>query len=172
MRRIRHGRALRNKRARIGIALVCVLLCLVSSPALAKAKLVWFTMDLPSNADAPQELARRFMEIHPGIEIEIILAGGPAWRDKLQVAIATNTNPPDLFNHYFPANVARHGYMEDLTPYIERDGLDPHKLWFPAARVRGLYNDRYYGSPSLVNPSAMGYNPNIFEGKRQTAHTL
>lgn len=82
--------------------------------------------------------------------------------NRVLTAIAAGEGP-DLWYHYFAADIATQGFVEDLTPYIEASGIDPEQRWFPIAQHRAVYDGKYHGIPRDATAGVIAFNKDIFD---------
>ena len=160
------------------IATLCLTLLLSASPALAAqgetVTLRWFMRwDQVRVEKVAIPVIEAFERLHPNIKIELENNGGSGsdyWA-KLQTMVIGGT-PPDII---YPAThngfaLAVLGELLDLTPYVQRDGIDMDqylydidelythdgKLWalpIDWARVGVFYNEDKFARAGLAAPS-------------------
>jgi len=118
--------------------------------------------DTAAARDLHFQLARAFEESHPNIKIAVALFPSRGFGNRVLTAIAAGQGP-DMWYHYFAADIATQGFIEDLTPYIEASGIDPEQRWFPVAQHRAVYDGRYYGIPRDATAGVIVYNKDIFD---------
>jgi multiple sugar transport system substrate-binding protein len=145
----------------IVILTTVVTICLAAS-GFAQVRIVWSNPDLVSWQPTYQRLAEAFMERNPDIHVEVLNIPQSGYLDRLITSIAAGT-APDVFTWFFASEAAERGFYEDLTPYIERDGLNPEELWFPIAQQRAMYQGRFYSVPRDAVYVTFAYNRGIFE---------
>lgn len=152
----------KNGRHRLGLTILAVLLIvpLTAGVVYAQTTVVWWN---PDGWAVYPALAEKFMQANPDVFVEVVAVPEEEFLDKFFLAMASGTNPPDVFTWYFPANIGRHTWVEDLTPYMERDGLVPEDVWFPISLERARFQDRYYAVPRDVSPGGMAYNKNLLD---------
>jgi multiple sugar transport system substrate-binding protein len=145
------------------ISLVCVTLILFASLAVsAKVTIVWANPDTLEWQTTYQKIADAYMEKNPDVVIEILNVPQDGYVEKILTSIAAGV-APDVITYWFAADMAEDGFLEDLTPYFERDGLDPNEMWFPSARARAEYQGRYYSVPRDAVYLTFVYNEEIFD---------
>jgi multiple sugar transport system substrate-binding protein len=108
------------------------------------------------------ELARAFEEKYPNVKVAVSLFPSRGFATRIATVIAAGEGP-DVWYHYYSPDIATHGFLEDLTPFIERDGLNPEEMWFPIGRVRATYEGKYYGVPRDVTSGFIAYNKDLFD---------
>ncbi len=126
----------------------------------------WWATEKGRDTAATREmhfnLARAFEKEHPNIKVALSLFPSRGFGTRVATAIAAGQGP-DVWYHYYAPEIATHGFLEDLTPYMKRDGVDPEKIWFPIGRIRAQYKGHYYGAPRDVTAAFIVYNKDIFD---------
>jgi multiple sugar transport system substrate-binding protein len=106
---------------------------------------LWDSQQLP----AYQQCAADFATKNPGITIKITQAGWGDYWTTLSTAFISGTAPDVFTNHLakYP-ELAQNEQLLDLTPYIQRDKLDPtlyadglYDIWGRAGKQYGLPKD-------------------------------
>jgi multiple sugar transport system substrate-binding protein len=115
--------------------------------------------------DAMVELANRFTETNPDIQVEFIniVEGGPYGRDKLQQMIAGGT-PPDIMmlnTGQFEGFAAR-GVLAPLDDLVKQDNFDMGIYW-PAAVEGSTYDGKLYALPKDMSNVVIYLNVDLFE---------
>lgn len=118
--------------------------------------------DTAATRDVHFQLARAFEEANPGINVAVSLFPSRGFNTRVATAIAGGVGP-DVWYHTLPADAADQGFLLDLTPLMERDGINPEELWFSGAEQRMKYDGRYYGAPRDAVSALVFYNIDIFE---------
>ncbi|MEX2534531.1 MAG: sugar ABC transporter substrate-binding protein [Trueperaceae bacterium] len=144
------------------VVAAAILLSLSAAVLAQEVNVTWSNPDGLTWQPTYQRLADAFMEKHPEINVEIVNTPSSGYRERLYTTMAGGT-APDVFTYYFASEVAERGLFEDLTPYIERDGLDPETLWFPIARERATHEGRYYSVPRDTVYLTFVYNAEVFD---------
>jgi multiple sugar transport system substrate-binding protein len=122
----------------------------------------WWNPDVADWQPAYQEMAGEFMNQNPEIKVEIQNIPEDGFVEKISAMIAGDTGP-DVWIYYYATDVARRGFLEQLTPYFEADGIVPEELWFPICVTRATYDDHMYSVPRDGVWAAIGYNKTLFE---------
>lgn len=126
----------------------------------------WWATERGRDTAATREmhfkLARAFEEAHPNTKVAVSLFPSRGFATRVLTAIAAGIGP-DVWYHYWSPDIATQGFLEDLTPYIERDGLKPEELWFPIGNIRGIYDGKYYGLPRDATGYVFAYNKDLFD---------
>lgn len=108
------------------------------------------------------QLARAFEETHPNTQVAVSLFPSRGFGDRILTSIAAGEGP-DIYYHFWAADIATQGFLEDLTPYIEASGFDPEERWFPIGNQRAVYDGRYYGVPRDATAGVIAYNVDLFD---------
>ncbi len=108
------------------------------------------------------QLARAFEKKHPNIKVALSLFPSRGFGTRVATAIAAGQGP-DVWYHYYAPEIADLGFLEDLTPYMEQDGITPEELWFPIGRIRARFKGHYYGVPRDATAGFIVYNKDIFD---------
>lgn len=113
--------------------------------------------------DLIQWAVDEFNRRHEGrIVVEPTIVGFWDMHDKYQIALAAGI-PPDvvIWNlDYVQAN-AKLGLLTDLTPFVERDGIDMSD-YFPGAVEVAKYQNRFYAIPFNPDTRPLYYNRALF----------
>ena len=107
-------------------------------------------------------LARAFEETHPNTKVAVALFPSRAFATRVLTAIAADQGP-DIWYHYWSPDIATQGFLEDLTPYLEKDGVDPSEMYFPIGDIRGQYDGKYYALPRDATGYVFAYNKDLFD---------
>ena len=118
--------------------------------------------DTASTRELHFQLARAFEESHPNTKVAVSLFPSGGFGDRVLTAIAAGEGP-DIYYHFWAADIATQGFLEDLTPYIEASDFDPQERWFPIGNQRALYDGRYYGVPRDATAGVIAYNMDLFD---------
>lgn len=128
--------------------------------------ITWWATERGRDTAATRELhfklARAFEAEHPNTKVAVALFPSRGFATRVLTAIAAGQGP-DLWYHYWSPDIATQGFLEDLTPYIEKDGIKPEELWFPIGQIRGMYEGRYYGVPRDATGYVFAFNKDIFD---------
>jgi len=110
--------------------------------------------------DAYREIEKR----HPGLKIQADTIPYSSYQDKIITLFAADS-APDLVGVEVNAifgDLYRKGVFEDLTPYFERDKMDP-KDYYPTVLKRFTPGGRLYALPSDTAPAGLiYYNKKLF----------
>lgn len=146
--------------------LLCSLLAatfLVSSVAMAKTTVTFLVWGDPVRLNPVLDA---FHAKHPDIEIHVESHGGNAYSVQEALVIRSiGGSPPDLTYTHFAthADLERQGFYADLTPYLEREGIDIHAT-FPRGVVDFFTTDgRITGLPMQLSTHLLWYNKSLFD---------
>lgn len=108
------------------------------------------------------DLAKLYMETHPGVNIEFTYTDGASYLTKLQTWFTAN-EVPDVFgvasDHLLTHNDPK--YFEDLTPYLERDNINEE---FAQSSVDAYkFNGELLALPYIAKTFAIAYNKDLFD---------
>jgi len=142
--------------------LVIFLITSCGLTALGKTVITWSNPDSLQWQSTYEAIADAFMEQNPNIEIRIINTPQSGYLEKTLTSIAAGT-APDIITWYFSSDTFEKGFIEELTPYMERDGFDPKTAWLPIAENRAEYQGRYYSVPRDAVYLTLVINEQIFE---------
>jgi multiple sugar transport system substrate-binding protein len=100
---------------------------LVAQPATAGTKLRFYSWQTDDQSNSVWWLAanKAFEAANPDVSIEFVKVPRDSFADAMMVMFSGNT-PPDIVHlaaFEFPS-FAQEDFLEDLTPYIKKDGLD------------------------------------------------
>lgn len=146
-----------------------LVLAVILAPALAPAhaqQQVTLRLAIADDKTPAEELEilfQPFLEQHPNIRLEILPLYGNDL-DRLVVELAGGV-AADIFTTYNEASVIsmRRGLNLNLTPYIERDGLeDLVRDLLPASISQMSMNGQLYGLPQYQAVGGLYYNTNMF----------
>lgn len=118
--------------------------------------------DTAETREVHYQLARAFEETHPNTKVAVALFPSRAFATRVLTAIAADQGP-DIWYHYWSPDIATQGFLEDLTPYLEADSIDPSELYFPIGDIRGQYDGKYYALPRDATGYVFAYNKDIFD---------
>ncbi len=113
------------KLARIAAALVLTALAAGTAHAETKLRFYSWQTDDQSNSVWWRAVNKAYQDEHPGIVIDFVKVPRDSFADTMMVMFGGNT-PPDivhLASFEFPA-FAQEGFLENLAPYIAKDGID------------------------------------------------
>jgi len=133
------------------------------APAPAEpVKVTWWNPDALNWQPAYKAAADAFMETTPSIEVEINNVPEEGWHEKVYAMIAGGA-APDVWVEWYAVDMARHGFIQNLSPYMDRDGIEPEKIWFPLCVKRGMYQGQHYSTPRDGVWTLIGYNKDLLD---------
>jgi raffinose/stachyose/melibiose transport system substrate-binding protein len=118
------------------------------------------------NSDQPsqtlyEELAREFEELHPGIQIEIVMLDNFEYKPKLDLQLAIR-DPPEMFHSRGGGDLAEQaesGYVMDITDFVNSDEWQSHIN--PVILDLYSWNGRVYGFPHDLGAVGFWYNTEL-----------
>jgi multiple sugar transport system substrate-binding protein len=122
----------------------------------------WWNPDTALWQPAYKKMAETFMEQNPSIKVDIQNVPEEGFVEKINAMIAGGMGP-DVWPWFYAVETPRHGFINNLTPYVERDGLRAEELWFPICLKRGQYQNQQYGTPRDGFWSLIVYNKDLFD---------
>ena len=126
-------------------------------------KLVYSYWGNQTEQPAKAAIVQDFIKEHPNYEIEETYTDGGTYPTKLQTWFASNTAPDVLATaNDVIYDFVGQGVFEDLTPYMERDGL-LHDVWVDSMVKAFTYDGRIISAPHLSKPAAVVYNKDLFD---------
>jgi len=138
-----------------------------NAPVVAGTSVTWWNPDAAAWQPSYQSMADEFMKQSGAVQVEIQNVPEDGFLEKITAMIASDTGP-DVWAWFYATDIARRGFIEELTPFMERDGLKPEELWFPICLARATYEDRLYSVPRDGVWSLIGYNQTLFEERGAT----
>ncbi|MEZ4863201.1 MAG: sugar ABC transporter substrate-binding protein [Caldilineaceae bacterium] len=131
-------------------------------PGAAGTTVSWWNPDVASWQPAYQDMAKALTAQNSSIQVDVQNIPESGFLEKISAMIAGDTGP-DVWVWFYATDTARHGFLEELTPYMERDSIKPDELWFPICIQRATYEDKMYSVPRDGVWSLIGYNKTLFE---------
>ncbi len=126
--------------------------------------LVWGFWGSPEEKASHERVAQAFMKQYPDIKIEYFFAPWDQYFDTLKTRWAggdTKAIPDVMFMWPTPSYAAR-GVLENLQPYIEKDGYNLKDYW-PYLLDSARYKGDVYGLPRDIESHALYYNKKLFD---------
>jgi multiple sugar transport system substrate-binding protein len=118
--------------------------------------------DGPGATNPVPKIVERFMEDHPNINVEIQFGTGDYF-SRIIVDLVSGT-APDVFLWWDYPMIVQEGFLEDLTPFLEKSDILSPDMYFPQVRpYSGLVNGVTYGLPHSFSPRAILYNMDRFD---------
>ncbi len=135
---------------------------------------VW--MDAPPTGYADQAPSvAAFEKIYPQIKVNIVDVPNAGYGQKVQTALAGG-QAPDVWLWFNSSDDFATGNLQDLTPYMKRDHIDPNQWFQPITKLRFTYKGDYYAVPvssggAGISFSGILYNKTLFKQAGITAPT-
>ncbi len=113
-----------------------------------------------------RNLARKFEEKHPNVEVRIYFVPGNVYVRKLITMHAGGT-PPDVFylNEKFVPAYAKKNILEPLNKWIEQDTNFNINDYFKQAVDTVTVDGKIYQLPVFFSPVVLYYNKSMFDSK-------
>lgn len=148
------------------VAALLVLACALGVPAIAQSQVTvieWLIWGDPASNAIDQEVIAAFERQHPHIKVELTsLPSTTAVREALVTRVAGGA-PPDLALVSRVGDLADGGLIQDLTPYLERDGISPAD-YIPSLWEMLQFNGKVYGFPNMRGgPAVIHYNRSLLD---------
>ncbi len=124
--------------------------------------IAWWNPDAAIWQPAYQKMADTFMEQNADIKVDVQNVPEEGYLEKINAMIAGDMGP-DVWPWGYALDTMRHGFINDLTAYLERDAVKPEEMWFPLCQARGKYQGRQYGVPRDSFWTAVVYNKTLFD---------
>jgi multiple sugar transport system substrate-binding protein len=125
------------------------------------ATITWAYWGDPWEVEINERVVAVFEKDYPHIEVQTLHEPWTTYFDEIEVWWASDSPPDVLFLEFIPLYAAR-GFLEDLTPYLERDeyGLDD---FYPGLIDSFMLNDSLYGLPRDNDTKVIYYNKALFD---------
>ncbi|HJT24530.1 MAG TPA: sugar ABC transporter substrate-binding protein, partial [bacterium] len=122
-----------------------------------------YTSD-PATLKILNDALRAIESRHPGVRIELVNIPYNSFQDKITTMMAGG-DAPDIIsvevNNF--VELSLRGALEDLTPYFQKDGMDP-KAYYPTVFKRFSPGGKIYALPGDLAPFGLVYyNKKIFD---------
>lgn len=150
----------------LGLALILLTVFAFSEGGSAQAPTVTYWTYWADRKDLEEQILDGFKKAHPTINVRMQMVPPDQLQQKTVTAYASKT-APDVWNTAptFYYEFIQRGDLENLTPYIKRDKLDPNMFF------RGVMGDlevpkgsgQYYALPRNYVVSLLYYNKSAFD---------
>lgn len=121
---------------------------------------------------AYERAARVFEQQNPDIRVEIQQVGWSDYWISLTTALISNTAPDVFANHCTRGyELAQHGALRDLTPWIRRDGLSA-EMYQAGLWQNWSFRGGHYGIPKDWDTVALAYNQHMLDAAGVTPADL
>ncbi|WP_409293986.1 ABC transporter substrate-binding protein [Peribacillus sp. SCS-26] len=116
--------------------------------------------------DAVNKSIEAFKKEHPDIKVNVTYSPWEEYWTKLKTSISGGKGP-DVFwmngpNFY---QYASKGYIQDLEPYIKKDGDYKKDDYFPAVVDLYTYEGKLHAAPYFIDSVGLYYNKKFFDKK-------
>lgn len=124
----------------------------------------WAMWGSPAELATHQSVADAYMAENSNVNIEILAEPWSDYFTKIQALWAGGDEAliPDVLFLWPTPQYAAEGVLENLQPYIERDGYNLDDYW-PALLESARYNGDVYGFPRDIGLEVLYYNKDIFD---------
>ncbi|WP_197320319.1 extracellular solute-binding protein [Saccharomonospora sp. NB11] len=121
----------------------------------------WDTSDATTEAPAYKELAEKFEEEYPNIEVDYVSVPFDGADDKFKTAAQNGDGAPDVMRSDvgWTATFAALGYLQPLDGTPALDGADDY---LPVPMESNVYEGKTYGIPQVTDTLALLYNKEHF----------
>lgn len=128
------------------------------------ATVTWAMWGSPAEIATHQSVADQYMAENPDINIEILAEPWSDYFTKMQALWAGGDEAiiPDVLFLWPTPRYAAEGVLENLQPYIERDGYDLGDYW-PNLLESAMYEGDVYGFPRDIGLEVLYYNKDVFD---------
>ncbi|MBF9018461.1 MULTISPECIES: ABC transporter substrate-binding protein [unclassified Oceanispirochaeta] len=113
-------------------------------------------------ADAAKEYVAEFKEL-TGIEVEIVDFPYLTLYEKMGLSLSTGDNTYDIMTPACQWDGEFEPFMEDLTPFIERDNWDSEDIQPGLWEQSGKWNNRIMGIPFANTPQTVSYRTDLIK---------
>lgn len=129
-------------------------------------EVVYWTSDTGDIAiKSQQAIVDAFNKANPDLHVKLVPIPGADGADitSLLTAVRGGTGPDVYYIDRFTVNQqASIGLLQDLTPYIQKEGIDLAKNYLPFAWGEALYKGHPYALPLHTDARALFYNKAVF----------
>ncbi len=135
-----------------------------ASPTLSSIQPVTITFAYwgdPWEIDINEKLVKVFQTDHPEIKVETMHTSWSEYFQKADEWLATETTPDVMFLDFVPVYASR-GVLENLSPYIVRDGFDIGDFYSGLLQYH-TYKGQLYGLPRDNDTKVIFYNKALFD---------
>lgn len=117
----------------------------------------------PEQQSTDYALLKKFEQQHPHIKVDFILVPGGDYHRKLQVMLASNTEP-DVFKMdlYYLPKYFPYGYFEPLDDFDANDPAFSFDDFYPITKNELTYQGKIYGLNTLFGGKIIYYNKDAF----------
>ncbi len=146
----------------LGFFLILALAASGLTQAASQVNLRYMIWDA-NQAPAMEASIQEFMKRNPNIKVSLEIIEWSDYWTRITTGLAARNLPDVFWGHlaYFSGLITRGGIM-DLTPYIERDGIDL-SIYYESLVKNWQYEGRQYGIPKDWDTITIFYNKDAFD---------
>ena len=137
-----------------------------AAPVAEDVSILYLTYTRPARNEAEAALYAAFEEANPGIKLDlkIIDGGGQGVRQNIPILFAAGT-PVGLFENTWGTwlQFVEGDLIVSLTPYMNRDGVDPYSTFIAEGVDFVSHRGETYGFPASMSVDTWVYNKTLFE---------
>ena len=153
--------------ALLGILAIAVTGCTAAPPDAAapgETVVTWAMWGSPAELATHQSVADAYTAENPDVTIEILSEPWGDYFTKMQALWAGGDGSviPDILFLWPTPSYAAEGVLENLQPYIDRDGYNLDDYW-PDLLESAKYDGDVYGFPRDIGLEVLYYNKDIFD---------
>ncbi|HET6455993.1 MAG TPA: extracellular solute-binding protein, partial [Armatimonadota bacterium] len=149
------------------LILLCLLMLLPGCgkrTSSGQTEIVYFTRATPDQLEVWRRASKEFMRLNPDVKVRFENLPYAQYWDKLQTMNAAGVAPDIIFMESSRfAKFASSGALEDLQPYIERDGDVNLPDFYPAALDSYRWKGDIYGLPNDIAIGVVFWNKDLFD---------
>lgn len=118
-----------------------------------------------SEMDSYKQIVKQFNEANKGgVQAKLEVIPSTDYTTKLNAMLAAGTAADVIMSSAdFNGFYYRNGNFENLTPFVERDGIDLDSTLIPGAGESYLHGDYREGLPFVANTMVIAYNKDYFD---------
>ncbi|MDB4867988.1 MAG: sugar transporter substrate-binding protein [Cohnella sp.] len=126
-------------------------------------EIVFWQLDGPTWLPLYKDLIKKFEDSHPDIKVKMTNIPEEGYFEKLNTAFAAGKGP-DMWGGWYSPDEFDRGYIANIDPFIQKDGLDMNKYFQPITGLRLKGKDgHYYGLPRDMSNAVILYNKDLFD---------
>lgn len=133
-----------------------------AAPAPEQITVTWENPDVLSWQPHYRAIADLIEEKNPGLTVSMGNVPEEGFVAKIASMIAGGIGP-DVWTHYYAADMFRHGFIQEVSDFIEAEGIIMEELWFDICIMRGEYEGKHYATPRDGVWTAVLYNQDLFD---------
>ncbi|MCE2466987.1 MAG: sugar ABC transporter substrate-binding protein, partial [Caldilineaceae bacterium] len=153
--------------ALLGVLAIAVTGCAAAPPAATapgETVVTWAMWGSPAELATHQSVADAYMAENPDVAIEILSEPWGDYFTKMQALWAGGDGSviPDILFLWPTPSYAAEGVLENLQPFIDRDGYNVDDYW-PDLLESAKYDGDVYGFPRDIGLEVLYYNKDVFD---------